>query len=128
MPQPFARRWVGEYDLKTALLARAGDKTALEKIHGREAPWSLRAAYRIVHQPDISDDAIQDAFTQVWHEAHGFDPNCRPVGLDVQHCTQSRFKGALLPRSIPITVAAPLRLENLRATLEAANYAPSDCA
>jgi Sigma-70 region 2 len=37
-------------------------------IHRREAPWSLRAAYRIADQPDIADDVIQDALIQVWHE------------------------------------------------------------
>jgi DNA-directed RNA polymerase specialized sigma24 family protein len=44
-----------------ALLA-CGDKTALEKIYGQEAPWLLRVAYRIVGQRDIADDVIQDAF------------------------------------------------------------------
>jgi len=63
---PAARR---EYDLKTALLACAEDKTALENIYGQEAPWLLRAAYRIVCQLDIADDVIQDPFIQVWHEA-----------------------------------------------------------
>jgi hypothetical protein len=40
----------------------------------RKRSGALRAAFRIVGQRDIADGVIQDAFTQVWHEAHSFDP------------------------------------------------------
>jgi RNA polymerase sigma-70 factor (ECF subfamily) len=63
-----------EYDLKTVLPARAEEKTALENIYGQETPWLLRAVYCIACQRDIADDVIQDAFIQVWHEAHNFGP------------------------------------------------------
>jgi RNA polymerase sigma-70 factor (ECF subfamily) len=69
-----------EYDLKTVLLVCAEDKTAFREYYGQEAPWLLRAAYRIVCQRDIADDVIQDAFIQVWHEAHSFDPYRRSTG------------------------------------------------
>ena len=87
-----------EYDLKTVLPARAEDKTALtalENIYGQEAPWLLRAAYCIACQRDIADDVIQDAFIQVWHEAHNFSPYRRSVGLDLQRCCNRALKRAL---------------------------------
>jgi hypothetical protein len=76
-------------------MACADDKTALENIYGQEAPWLLRAAYRIACQLDIADYVIQDAFIQVWHEAHSFDSY-----------TAGRWGWIymLLPESIPMTV------------------------
>jgi RNA polymerase sigma-70 factor (ECF subfamily) len=64
------------YNLEAAVLAcAAGDQTALKKIYEREAPWLLRVAYRIVGRRDIADDVIQDAFLQIWQQAHSFDPS-----------------------------------------------------
>jgi Sigma-70 region 2 len=71
------------------------DKTALEKIYGREAPWLLRAAYRIVCQLDIADDVIQDAFIQIWHEAQSFRPQPQFGGLDLERCCNRVLKRAL---------------------------------
>jgi hypothetical protein len=58
-------------------------------------------AYRIGHR-DIVVDVIQDAFIQVWQEAHSFDPNRGSVGLDLQRCMRSRLK-------VPISAALPAR-------------------
>jgi RNA polymerase sigma-70 factor (ECF subfamily) len=63
------------YDLEQALLASAaGDETGLKIIYEREVPWLLGVAYRIVGRRDLADDVIQDAFLQIWREAHSFDP------------------------------------------------------
>ena len=71
------------------------DKTALEKVYGQEAPWLLRAAYRIVCQRDIADDVIQHAFIQVWHEAHSFDPQPQVGGAGFTALLNRALKRAL---------------------------------
>jgi RNA polymerase sigma-70 factor (ECF subfamily) len=48
-------------------------QNCIREYYGQEEPWLLGAAYRIACQRDIADDVIQDAFIQVWHEAHSFD-------------------------------------------------------
>jgi RNA polymerase sigma-70 factor (ECF subfamily) len=61
--------------LEAALLACAsGDRSGLRIIYEQEAPRLLAMARRIVGQPDLAEDVLQDALLQIWKNARSFDP------------------------------------------------------
>jgi RNA polymerase sigma-70 factor (ECF subfamily) len=63
-------------DLETALRAcAAGDGNGLKAIYDARATRLLGLAYRIVRRRDLAEDALQDAFLQIWRYAPSFDPN-----------------------------------------------------
>ena len=57
-------------------LARAagGDRAALRALYDGEAPRMLGVALRILRRRALAEEAVQDAFVQVWRGAAGFDP------------------------------------------------------
>lgn len=57
-------------------LARAagGDRAALRALYDSEAPRMLGVALRILRRRALAEEAVQDAFVQVWRGAGGFDP------------------------------------------------------
>ncbi|HEY2619342.1 MAG TPA: sigma-70 family RNA polymerase sigma factor [Acetobacteraceae bacterium] len=66
-----------EIDDTEALLHRCagGDRTALRQLYDR---WGNRLhgiALRITRQAALAADATQDAFVQIWRQAHRFDPD-----------------------------------------------------
>jgi hypothetical protein len=95
VPQPFARPPHGLSMISNGPAGVRRRQNCIREYYGQEAPWLLRAAYRIACQRDIADDVIQDAFIQVWHEAHSFDPYRRSVGLDLQRCCNRALKRVL---------------------------------
>ncbi|MGH8727864.1 MAG: sigma-70 family RNA polymerase sigma factor [Burkholderiales bacterium] len=64
-----------EFDYESALMACArGDQRELQKIYEREASRLLGVAYRILRRRDLADEAVHDAFLQIWQKAATFDP------------------------------------------------------
>jgi RNA polymerase sigma factor (sigma-70 family) len=62
-------------DLAEALrLCAAGDRGALRTIYDAQAPRMLGVAMRILHRRSLAEDAVQDAFVQIWQKAATFDP------------------------------------------------------
>jgi RNA polymerase sigma-70 factor (ECF subfamily) len=62
-------------DLNKALQACArGDRAALRAIYDAEAPRMLGVAQRLLRRPALAEEAVQDAFVQVWRRAASFDP------------------------------------------------------
>ena len=62
-------------DLDEALRACArGDRAALRVIYDAEAPRMLGVALRLLRRPALAEEAVQDAFVQVWRRAGSFDP------------------------------------------------------
>jgi RNA polymerase sigma-70 factor (ECF subfamily) len=59
-----------------ALLHRcaAGDRGALRVLYESEASRMLGIALRILRRRDIAEEALQDAFVQIWTRAASFDP------------------------------------------------------
>jgi RNA polymerase sigma-70 factor, ECF subfamily len=50
-----------------------GDRRAFRELYERHAPWlALRLARRCA-DPDVVDDAVQDAFVAVWRQASRYD-------------------------------------------------------
>lgn len=65
----------GRDDLDAALQACArGDRAALRRIFEREGDRMLGVARRILRRPALAEEAVQDAFVQVWQRAGSFDP------------------------------------------------------
>jgi RNA polymerase sigma factor (sigma-70 family) len=62
-------------DLDDALRACAqGDRVALRAIYDAEASRMLGVALRLLRRPALAEEAVQDAFVQVWRRAGSFDP------------------------------------------------------
>jgi RNA polymerase sigma factor (sigma-70 family) len=60
----------------TAAIARcaAGDRGALKRLFDSEAPRMIGVAERILRRRALAEEAMQDAFVQVWRKASSFDP------------------------------------------------------
>jgi len=62
-----------DFDAAIAACAR-GDRAALNRLYQREAARMLGVAQRIVKRRPLAEEAVQDAFVQVWRKAASFDP------------------------------------------------------
>ena len=72
LPVPAAS---GPFDHEAALLACArGERFALRMLYEREARWLLGVALRIVRDRGRAEDALHDAFVQVWEQAASYQP------------------------------------------------------
>lgn len=49
-----------------ALRLRAGDASALEELFERDGGQAFRLAYRVLRDAAAAEDAVQDAFAQLW--------------------------------------------------------------
>lgn len=63
------------YDCGAALRACASrDQDALRQIYEAEAPYLIGVALRITRRRDLAEEAVHDAFVEVWQKAAAFDP------------------------------------------------------
>jgi RNA polymerase sigma-70 factor, ECF subfamily len=53
----------------------AGDRTALEQLYARHAPWLLMRLQRRCADPALVDEVVQDTFLAVWRGARSFSGN-----------------------------------------------------
>jgi RNA polymerase sigma factor (sigma-70 family) len=53
--------------------AAGGDRAALRTVYDAEAPRMLGVALRILRRRALAEEAVQDAFVQVWRRAGTFD-------------------------------------------------------
>lgn len=51
-----------------------GDEAALAGLYDRYARTAYRLALRVLRDPTLAQDAVQDAFLAVWRTAAAFDP------------------------------------------------------
>jgi RNA polymerase sigma-70 factor (ECF subfamily) len=62
-------------DLDDALRRCAsGDRAALRAIYDAEAPRMVGVALRLLRRPALAEEAVHDAFVQIWQRAGSFDP------------------------------------------------------
>jgi RNA polymerase sigma factor (sigma-70 family) len=52
----------------------AGDRAALRVIYDAEAPRMLGVALRLLRRRSLAEEAVHDAFVQIWQRAGSFDP------------------------------------------------------
>lgn len=63
------------YDCGEALRACARrDRDALRRIYEAEGPYLIGVALRILRRRDLAEEAVHDAFVEVWQKAAAFDP------------------------------------------------------
>ena len=74
MEAPLTKQAPGSIDLDDALRRCAGgDEAALRAIYDAEAPRMLGVALRILRRQALAEEAVHDAFVQVWQRAASFD-------------------------------------------------------
>ena len=62
-------------DHAAALQACArGDREALRRLYEAEADYLIGVALRILRRRDLADEAVHDAFVEIWQKATAFDP------------------------------------------------------
>ncbi|MFN2503662.1 MAG: RNA polymerase sigma factor, partial [Acidimicrobiales bacterium] len=49
-----------------------GDRSALQTLHERHAPWLLIRLSRRCADPGIVDEVVQDTFLAVWRRPNGY--------------------------------------------------------
>lgn len=52
----------------------AGQRDALKPLYDATADLAYRAALRVLERPELAEDAVANAFVQVWIDARRFDP------------------------------------------------------
>ncbi|MDO9484738.1 MAG: sigma-70 family RNA polymerase sigma factor [Actinomycetota bacterium] len=52
----------------------AGDRAAFQKVYRMFSATAYGLALRVLRDEELAQDALQEAFTQVWTEASRFDP------------------------------------------------------
>jgi len=63
------------FDYRDAIVrCGRGDRSALRAIYDRDARRMLGIAHRILRRRELAEEAVQDAFVQIWTKATGFDP------------------------------------------------------
>lgn len=53
---------------------RRGDEEAFREMFGTYAPTARALALRVLKQPFLADETVQEAFLGVWRGARGYDP------------------------------------------------------
>lgn len=64
----------GDGDVKLAAALAAGDVDALAQLYDRYGPLAYSVSVRILGDPGMAEDVVQDAFLKLWHGAARFDP------------------------------------------------------
>jgi RNA polymerase sigma-70 factor (ECF subfamily) len=57
----------------------AGDEAAFRAVYRRYAPIAYGLALRVVRDPHLAQDALQEAFADIWASAATFDPRSSSV-------------------------------------------------
>ena len=64
-----------EADAAAVAACATGDGAALETLYGQYAGWCLRHARSILVDPHHAEDAVQEAYLELWRNAGRFDPS-----------------------------------------------------
>ncbi|HEY7386121.1 MAG TPA: sigma-70 family RNA polymerase sigma factor, partial [Beijerinckiaceae bacterium] len=76
MAVPLTTGTAGAPELDDALRRCAkGDRKALRAIYDAEGPRMLGVATRILRRRSLAEEAVHDAFVQIWQQAETFDPS-----------------------------------------------------
>jgi RNA polymerase sigma-70 factor (ECF subfamily) len=73
-PSDRSQRVTDEGSFEIAERLRAGDGSALLELFQREGKRAFALAYRVVGDAATAEDAVQEAFAQLWQRAPRLDP------------------------------------------------------
>lgn len=65
---------------RTLAESAAGNPEALRRLVDRHAAACLAVARQILRDEDMAQDAVQEAFLNVWRQAGRYDPGRAPIG------------------------------------------------
>ena len=74
-PSDRPERVIDEGSIELAERLRAGDGSALLELFQREGKRAFALAYRVVGDAATAEDAVQEAFAQLWQRAPRLDPH-----------------------------------------------------
>jgi RNA polymerase sigma-70 factor (ECF subfamily) len=63
-----------ERDRELMSRIRSGDKDAFRSLFRRYAPTAMALARRVLRQPNLAEETVQEAFLAVWKSPERFDP------------------------------------------------------
>ncbi len=97
-------------DAELMVLIQTDDAVAFELFYDRHVAVALRVATRIVRDPDLAEDAVQDGFIGFWHSRTSYRPRAAPVktwllaivsnrAIDI--CRRERKRGNTLNEDAP---------------------------
>ncbi|HVE20452.1 MAG TPA: sigma-70 family RNA polymerase sigma factor [Acidocella sp.] len=78
-----------------------GDRRAFDEIVTRHGPFALRVAARLIPDPKVAEDVVQEAMLRAWSQAGRFDPQRARlttwlyrilVNLCIDHRRRRRFE------------------------------------
>lgn len=61
-------------DLELLRRCARRDESALGELHDRHASLCRHRAFQVLRRRDLAEEAVQDAFLDLWRTAAGFDP------------------------------------------------------
>ena len=59
--------------------AAGGDRVAFEQVYRATAPRALGIALRLLRRRDLAEEAVQEAYVEIWRKAASFDPGRGPA-------------------------------------------------
>jgi RNA polymerase sigma-70 factor (ECF subfamily) len=84
-----------------------GDRTALEELYARHAPWLMIRLQRRCADPGLVDEVVQDTFVAVWRSARRYDGRGEVAawvwGIGVRRLVDALRRR---PRTVPLLGAA----------------------
>ncbi len=110
------RKDLAEADRQILVEVAGGSADALERLYDRYAATAFGLARRILAQPDLAEEVVQDVFAQVWREASRYDAARASVAGWIVLLTRTRAIDRLrarrarpdLDKGVEPTAAAPL--------------------
>jgi RNA polymerase sigma-70 factor (ECF subfamily) len=68
------KQWTKASDLELLGRCALGDETSLAELHDRHASLARRRAWEVLRNHTLAEEAVQDAFLDLWRTAAAFDP------------------------------------------------------
>lgn len=68
------KHWTPTADIALLRRCAAGDEPALAELHDRHASLCRQRAFEVLRRRSLADEAVQDAFLDLWRTAASFDP------------------------------------------------------
>jgi RNA polymerase sigma-70 factor (ECF subfamily) len=68
------KQWTRANDLELLARCALGDEASLAELHGRHVSLCRQRAWEVLRNNTLAEEAVQDAFLDLWNTAGTFDP------------------------------------------------------